>query len=456
MVSALLALTLAQDPISSIAEGELDDAVRVKRSGTSIISTLQKNVFGASAQLSAGSSSSVTSGIAGLSSGSSGSSSGHDNGHESGHGYETGHSYEESHDSKGEGFDGWSLKKSIMNTLLQAVKAIAGGITALKGQLIKGSGYLVSASGKVLASGGDSVTNAGKNIIESAHLVKPEYGNSHGHGHGHSSGGHGGSSLGASLGSSFAKLSSGITSGISGIAAGSSSSSASSSSHLSSSSSAHGSGSSSGSHDTGSSHGEYASAEKPDHYAYEPESPSYQYNSGSGAKPIVQEYYGPPKPTLSYLEQPHSIYGNPSYDDSSNTDILHEIMKNIPSKHAGGYNANQYSLPSTHSHIPFKPIKTFQSSSHTQSLSTAYGTPVNYNSYDQKGAYSNPKQSYIDPKAYDIYHSMNIKFGKQQQPKFAINGPLARLSPNTANVKLGQNQGGHYEIQKSIQYEIKA
>lgn len=52
-------------------------------------------------------------------------------------------------DSKGEGFDGWSLKKSIMNTLLQAVKAIAGGITALKGQLIKGSGYLVSASGKV-------------------------------------------------------------------------------------------------------------------------------------------------------------------------------------------------------------------------------------------------------------------------------------------------------------------
>lgn len=90
---ALLALTLAQDPISSIAEGELDDTVRVKRSGTSIISTLQKNVFGASAQLSAGSSSSVTNGIAGLSSGSSGSSSGH----ESGHGYETGHSYEESH-----------------------------------------------------------------------------------------------------------------------------------------------------------------------------------------------------------------------------------------------------------------------------------------------------------------------------------------------------------------------
>lgn len=47
------------------------------------------------------------------------------------------------------GFDGWSLKKSILNTLLQAVKAIAGGVTTLQGQLIKGSGYLVTQKGKV-------------------------------------------------------------------------------------------------------------------------------------------------------------------------------------------------------------------------------------------------------------------------------------------------------------------
>lgn len=46
-------------------------------------------------------------------------------------------------------FDGWSLKQSILNTLLQAVKAIAGGVTTLKGQLIKGSGYLVTQKGKV-------------------------------------------------------------------------------------------------------------------------------------------------------------------------------------------------------------------------------------------------------------------------------------------------------------------
>jgi hypothetical protein len=46
-------------------------------------------------------------------------------------------------------FDGYSLKKSILNTLLQAVKAIAGGVTTLKGQLIKSSGYLVTQKGKV-------------------------------------------------------------------------------------------------------------------------------------------------------------------------------------------------------------------------------------------------------------------------------------------------------------------
>lgn len=41
------------------------------------------------------------------------------------------------------------MKKSVLNTLFQAVKAITGGVTAIKGQLIKGSGYASSASGKV-------------------------------------------------------------------------------------------------------------------------------------------------------------------------------------------------------------------------------------------------------------------------------------------------------------------
>uniref|UniRef100_A0A182SSA5 Uncharacterized protein n=1 Tax=Anopheles maculatus TaxID=74869 RepID=A0A182SSA5_9DIPT len=72
-------------------------------------------------------------------------------------------------------FDGWSLKKSILNTLFQAVKAITGGVTAIKGQLIKGSGYLVSGAGKLIASGGDAVTGVGKKIALSAHLIPPKH-----------------------------------------------------------------------------------------------------------------------------------------------------------------------------------------------------------------------------------------------------------------------------------------
>lgn len=67
-------------------------------------------------------------------------------------------------------FDWWSLKKSILNTLLQAVKAIKGSVIAIKGQLIKGSGYLISAKGKLLAAKGDAVTDLGKKIASTAIL----------------------------------------------------------------------------------------------------------------------------------------------------------------------------------------------------------------------------------------------------------------------------------------------
>lgn len=65
-------------------------------------------------------------------------------------------------------FDPWSLKKTVLNTIFQAVKAITGGVTALKGQLIKGSGYALSASGNLVAASGDKVTDVGKYIINSA------------------------------------------------------------------------------------------------------------------------------------------------------------------------------------------------------------------------------------------------------------------------------------------------
>jgi hypothetical protein len=70
-------------------------------------------------------------------------------------------------------FDFWTLKKSILNTLLQAVKAITGGVTILKGQLIKGGGALVSGLGKVVSVKGEAVTNLGRHFVNSATLVPP-------------------------------------------------------------------------------------------------------------------------------------------------------------------------------------------------------------------------------------------------------------------------------------------
>lgn len=66
--------------------------------------------------------------------------------------------------------DYWGLKKSILYTLFQAVKAITGGVTILKGQLIKGGGHLATTLGKVIAVKGDAVSNFGKKIVSSAAL----------------------------------------------------------------------------------------------------------------------------------------------------------------------------------------------------------------------------------------------------------------------------------------------
>ncbi|KMZ06197.1 uncharacterized protein Dsimw501_GD21323, isoform C [Drosophila simulans] len=76
-------------------------------------------------------------------------------------------------------YDPWSFKKSVLNTIFQAVKAITGGVTALKGQLIKGSGYALSAGGNLVAAGGDKVTDVGKSIINSAHINSHTYATSH-------------------------------------------------------------------------------------------------------------------------------------------------------------------------------------------------------------------------------------------------------------------------------------
>lgn len=72
-------------------------------------------------------------------------------------------------------FDFWSLKKSIFNTLLQAVKAIKGGVIAIKGQLIKGGGHLISAKGKLISAKGEAITNLGKHIVSNAILSPTSY-----------------------------------------------------------------------------------------------------------------------------------------------------------------------------------------------------------------------------------------------------------------------------------------
>ncbi|XP_071055698.1 uncharacterized protein [Onthophagus taurus] len=136
---------------------------REKRSGHSLLSILGnglKNKLGSLAKASASSSAHFIS---------SSSSSGHDYHHD--------HHHDE-HDYEQKTFDFWTLNKSILNTLLQAVKAIKGATIALTGKLIKGSGYLVSAKGKLISHGGDAVTSLGKKIATSA-LLSPVAHGSH-------------------------------------------------------------------------------------------------------------------------------------------------------------------------------------------------------------------------------------------------------------------------------------
>ncbi|XP_043276558.1 uncharacterized protein [Venturia canescens] len=82
-----------------------------------------------------------------------------------------GHSYQSQ-------FSIWDFKKAIINTLIQAIKAIGGGAIAGGGALVKGSGYLVSAKGRFISSAGDAITSLGKALASSAIIAssKPVYG----------------------------------------------------------------------------------------------------------------------------------------------------------------------------------------------------------------------------------------------------------------------------------------
>lgn len=69
-------------------------------------------------------------------------------------------------------FGPWDFKTAIFGTLIQALKAIGGGVLALKGQIVKGSGFLLAAKSKVLGKTGDVITSFGKQLASSA-VLKP-------------------------------------------------------------------------------------------------------------------------------------------------------------------------------------------------------------------------------------------------------------------------------------------
>ncbi|XP_065216271.1 uncharacterized protein LOC135842645 [Planococcus citri] len=78
------------------------------------------------------------------------------------------HTYDYPHPPPVKPFDWWSFKKTILASLLQAVKAITGGVIALNGQLVKVKGHLLAAKGALLSTKGDSITNFGKHLATNA------------------------------------------------------------------------------------------------------------------------------------------------------------------------------------------------------------------------------------------------------------------------------------------------
>jgi hypothetical protein len=65
-------------------------------------------------------------------------------------------------------FDFWAFKKALLSTLLQAVKAIKGGIIAIKGQIIKAKGNLLSTKGRIISAKGEAISNFGKHVANVA------------------------------------------------------------------------------------------------------------------------------------------------------------------------------------------------------------------------------------------------------------------------------------------------
>lgn len=146
-----------------------------------------------------------------------------------------------------------------------------------------------------------------------------------------------------------------------------------------------------------------------------------------------------------------------SYKSSSNhqeaSDILDGILRNLPHKpmksvgyqgYSGGHSFNQLPIPNDLP-PPFKPINTYSSYDipfeSQKTLNTQYGPPLSHYS-DYHGQSSNKQSVAVNPKAYDIYHTMNLKLTKEKN--------FVTVPPTNIDNSKG------LEIQKSIAYEIKA
>ncbi|CAG5087594.1 Protein of unknown function [Cotesia congregata] len=68
----------------------------------------------------------------------------------------------------------WDFKKAILNTVIQAVKAIAGGAIAFKGHLIKGGGFIVQTGGRVISSAGEAAASLGSQLASSALIAQSQ------------------------------------------------------------------------------------------------------------------------------------------------------------------------------------------------------------------------------------------------------------------------------------------
>lgn len=132
--------------------------------------------------------------------------------------------------------------------------------------------------------------------------------------------------------------------------------------------------------------------------------------------------------------------------------MLAEILKNIPHKPTktvissdsySSHNFNQFPIPNNPP--PFKPLKTYPSPPSPNSLPhSEYGVPLVYSPEYLSGIPSDNHPVMVDPKAYDAYHAMKAKKLSAQQ-----NSLSASSLPGLEHLK------SPFEIQKSIEYEIK-